>query len=107
MSNYTYRMKFNDIQKRNCNLRCNLKEQKDKIDVQASNEYWKWRDKNNEDYIAFSGKTHCAMVDTNVESIPASLATAGRSYLLNCVPTAEALGLSKCLFQQKHYQQVT
>ena len=55
---YTYRMKFNDIQKRNCNSQCNLKEQKDKIDVQASNEYWKrlWRDKKNEDYIAFSVK---------------------------------------------------
>ena len=73
-----------------------LKEQKDKIDVQASNEYWKrlWRDKKNEDYITFSGKTHCAVVDTNVENIPASCATAGRSYRLNCVPTAEALGLS-------------
>ena len=93
---YTYRMKFNNIQKRNCNSRCNLREQKLIIVVQASTEYWKrlWRDKKNEDYIAFSRKTQCTMVDTNVESIPASRATAGRSYRLNCVPTAEALGLS-------------
>ena len=93
---YNYRMKFNDIQKGNCTSICNLKETKDRMDAQASNEYWKrlWRDSKNEDYIAFSGGTHCAMVDTNVESIPASRATASRNYRLNYVPTAEGLGLS-------------
>lgn len=93
---YNYRMKFNDIQKRNYTSICNLKEMKDRMDAQTSNEYWKrlWRDSKNEDYIAFSGGTHCAMVDTNVESIPASRATASRNYRLNFVPTAEELGLS-------------
>lgn len=92
---YVYRMKFNDIQKRNCNSRCNLKDQRDKMNVQASDEYWKrlWKAKKNEDYIALCDTTHCAMVDTDVETIPASSATAGRAYHLDCVPTAESLGL--------------
>ena len=88
---YNYRMKFNDIQKRNCTSICNLKQMKDRMDVQASNEYWKrlWRDGNNEDYVAYSNETHCVMVDTNVESSQASHTTAERNYRLNRVPTAE------------------
>ena len=34
------------------------------------------------------------MMDTNVESITASRATAGRSYRLNCIPKADTLDLS-------------
>lgn len=93
---YNYRMKFNDIQKRNSTSTCNLKQMKDKMDKQVSNEYWKrlWRDGNNEDYVAYSNETHCVIVDTNVESSQASRATAERNYRLNRVPTAEGLGLS-------------
>ena len=88
---YNYRMKFNDIQKRNSTSICNLKQMKEKMDTQASNEYWKrlWRDGNNEDYVTYSNETHCVMVDTNVESSQASRATAERNYRLNRVPTAE------------------
>lgn len=89
---YLYKMRFNDIKKLNCNTRCDLADQKGKMSMQGIQKYWKAN--KNEEFIAFCKATHCALVETSIEAIHASTATAERRYNLLCVPTAESLGLA-------------
>ena len=91
-----YRMKFNDIQKINCNSRCNLKDQRHKwicrLVMNTGKGYGRLH-KTNDDFITFCDKTHCSIVDNDVKTIPASSTTAGRIYHLICVPTVQSLCL--------------
>ena len=92
---YLYKMKFCNIQKLCVDATCNLMEQREKTRSQSSREYWKNLQASNttENYLAYCNKTHCALIHTDFESIPASSATADRNYPLVRVPTEEDLGL--------------
>lgn len=88
---YAYRMLFDNIQKINCPVLCNFEEQRDKIKLQAAERHWK--EKRDEQYIAYCGDNHCCLVITTDKTIPASDATSNRNFKLNVVPTAEWLDL--------------
>jgi len=85
-------MSFNNIKMTHSHNTCNLEGQHKIKDLQSSAKYW--RQHNTNDYIAFCGQSHCAVVSTVAETIQASSATADRNYTLAVVPNAEYLGLS-------------
>jgi len=85
-------MKFNNIKMSHSYVACDLGKQRHLKDRQSSTQYWKEHKK--EDYLAYSGQSHCGLISTDVETIQASSETGERNYNLVIVPNAEDLGLS-------------
>ena len=98
---YNYRMKFNNINKRNMLSSCDKCSQIDLRRCQSDKEYWKIKTNLGVDYLAFVGDSHCCSIKTVTVTSQASSATAARCFPvttvlsevhLNTAPTFNYIG---------------